>query len=284
MALAPQVGGEIVSADSRHVYCYMDIGTNKPPPREQSAVPHHLIDLRDPHENFSLGEYVSLARAAISDVQSRGRVPLLVGGTGQYVRALLEGWQVPEVPAQPELRERWLTFAAQHGASALAAELESQDPFALQTIDPRNVRRVVRALEVMTVTGRRWSELQHRQPMDPSRVQVIYVNLPRDELYARADARLLAMIEQGWREEVRALLDLLAARGIDPDAANRLPSMSALGYREMIALVRGQISLEDAIIQIKRETRRFIRAQDTWFRKMTQPKDEPRSGEEREDY
>jgi tRNA dimethylallyltransferase len=177
-----------------------------------------------------------------------------------------------------------LTFAAQHGASALAAELESQDPFALQTIDPRNVRRVVRALEVMTVTGRRWSELQHRQPMDPSRVQVIYVNLPRDELYARADARLLAMIEQGWREEVRALLDLLAARGIDLDAANRLPSMSALGYREMIALVRDQISLEDAIIQIKRETRRFIRAQDTWFRKMTQPKDEPRSGEEREDY
>lgn len=269
MALAPQVDGEIVSADSRHVYRGLDIGTNKPTREERSSVPHHLLDLRDPHENFSLGEYVTLARNAITDVQRRGKVPLLVGGTGQYVRAVLEGWQVPEVPPQPEIRSRWLAFAAERGAAALQAELATRDPSALETIDMRNVRRVVRALEVMEVTGLRWSDLQRRQPLDCSQVEVVYINHPRDELYARADARLLQMIEQGWVEEVRALVTELATRGIEDEAASRLPSMSALGYREMIAVVRGLATLDEAITRIKRETRRFIRAQDTWFRKLT---------------
>ena len=268
MALAPRVDGEIVSADSRHVYRRMDIGTNKPTPQERSAIPHHLIDIRDPHESFSLGEYVALARTAIHDVQSRGKVPLLVGGTGQYIRAVLEGWQVPEVPPHPEIRARWMALADEQGAPALWSELLSRDPAAQQTIDPRNVRRVLRALEVMEVTGRRWSELQQRRPLDPSQVQLIYVSLPREELYARADKHLIYMIEQGWVDEVRALLDELAARGIDADAAMRLPSMSSLGYREIAAVVRGQISLDEAITQIKHETRRFIRAQDTWFRKI----------------
>ena len=268
MALAPQLDGEIISADSRHIYRHMDIGTNKPTPDEQAAIRHHLIDLRDPHEDFSLGEYVMLARAAISDVQSRRKVPLLVGGTGQYVRAVLEGWQVPTVPPQPELRARWLAIAAERGSDALAAELIARDPAALQSIDPRNVRRVVRALEVIQVTGQRWSDLQRHQPMDRARMQIIYVNLPRDQLYARADARLHAMIQQGWVEEVRGLLETLAARGIDANAATRLPSMSALGYRELIAVVHNQTTLEQAIAQIKHETRRFIRAQDTWFRKI----------------
>jgi tRNA dimethylallyltransferase len=271
MTLLPQLGGEIVSADSRHVYRRMDIGTNKPTPVERAAIPHHLIDIRDPHESFSLGEYVALARAVISDVRSRGKVPVLVGGTGQYVRALLEGWQVPEVEPRPDIRARWLAFAVERGQDALRAELEARDPLALQTIDPRNVRRVVRALEVMEVTGRRWSELQRREPLDPAQVQIIYVNLPREELYARADARLLAMIEQGWPDEVRRLLAELAARGVDATAAARLPAMSSLGYREMSAFVQGQITLDEAIAAIKRETRRFIRAQDTWFRKIASP-------------
>ena len=268
MALAPRVDGEIVSADSRHVYRRMDIGTNKPTPQERSAIPHHLIDIRDPHESFSLGEYVALARTAIHDVQSRGKVPLLVGGTGQYIRAVLEGWQVPEVPPHPEIRARWMALADEQGAPALWSELLSRDPAAQQTIDPRNVRRVLRALEVMEVTGRRWSELQQRRPLDPSQVQLIYVSLPREELYARADKHLIYMIEQGWVDEVRALLDELAARGIDADAAMRLPSMSSLGYREIAGVVRGQMTPDEAITQIKHATRRFIRAQDTWFRKI----------------
>ena len=269
MDMAPRLGGEIISADSRHVYKRMDIGTNKPTPEERRAVPHHLIDIREPHESFSLGEYVALARAAIKDVQTRGKVPLLVGGTGQYVRAVLEGWQVPEVPPHPEVRERWLTFNTEHGSAALWGELLSRDPAAEETIDPRNVRRVVRALEVMEVTGRRWSELQRRAPLDRAQVQIIYVNLPRDELYTRADTRLLHMVEQGWLEEVGALLVELSGRGIRSDTAMRLPALSSLGYREMAAVVRGEITLDEAITRIKHETRRFIRAQDTWFRKIS---------------
>ncbi len=268
MDMAPRLGGEIISADSRHVYKRMDIGTNKPSPQERQAVPHHLIDIREPHESFSLGEYVALARAAIKDVQIRGKVPLLVGGTGQYVRAVLEGWQVPQVPPHPAVRERWLAFTTEHGCAALWGELLSRDPAAEETIDPRNVRRVVRALEVMEVTGRRWSELQRRAPLDRAQVQIIYVNLPRDELYIRADARLQRMVEQGWLEEVRALLDELAGHGMRAETATRLPSMSSLGYREMAAVARGEITLDEAITRIKRETRRFIRAQDTWFRRI----------------
>ncbi len=264
MDLAPRLGGEIISADSRHIYRRMDIGTNKPSLHDRIIVPHHLIDIREPHEHFSLGEYARLARAAIQDVRARGKVPMLVGGTGQYVRALLEGWQVPEVPPREEVRQRWLAYAAERGIEALRAELLARDPAALETIDPRNIRRVVRALEVMEATGERWSDLQRREPMDLSRAQIEVVNLPRPELYARADARLLAMVEQGWLDEVRALLAGLDGRGI---AAEALPSMSALGYRQMIDVARGRLTLDEAVAAIKHDTRRFIRAQDTWFRK-----------------
>ena len=192
-----------------------------------------------------------------------------MGGTGQYIRAVLEGWQVPEVAPQPDIRARWLALAAERGAGALQAELIARDPAALQTIDPHNVRRVIRALEVMEVTGQLWSELQRSQPLERSKVQIITVNLPREELYQRADARLLRMIAQGWPDEVRRLLAELAAHDIGAEEALRLPSMSALGYREMVALVRGQATLDETIAAIKRETRRFIRAQDTWFRKIT---------------
>ncbi len=266
MTLAAEVGGEIISADSRHIYRRMDIGTNKPTRMDCSIVPHHLIDLREPQQSFSLSEYVRLARAAIADVRARGKVPLLVGGTGQYVRALLEGWRVPEVPPREDIRRRWQAFMALHGQDALRRELEARDPAALTTIDPRNVRRVIRALEVMEITGARWSELQRREPPDLRGVSILYINLPRPALYARADARLRDMIEQGWLDETRALLDYLGRQGIDPDAALKLPAMSALGYRQMIAVARGQMTLEEAIAAIQRDTRRFIRAQDTWFR------------------
>lgn len=268
MALAPQINGEIVSADSRHVYAGMDIGTNKPTPEEQRAAPHHLLDARQPHEPFSLAEYVALARAAITGIEARGRTPLLVGGTGQYVRALVEGWQVPEVPPDEAARARWLAVAQTQGQDALFAELLARDPAAGASIDKRNVRRVVRALEVIEATGRRWSDLQrHEAPDTP--VEWIYVNQPREALFAVADARIARMLEQGWLDETRALLSALNARGIAPDDALRLPAMSALGYRELAQVSLGRMTLDAAVEAIKRETRRFIRMQDTWFRKMT---------------
>jgi len=266
LSLAPQVNGEIVSADSRHVYRRMDIGTNKPTPAERQRVSHHLLDLREPDEPFSLAEYLELAWAAIADIRRRGKMPLLVGGTGQYVRAILRGWQVPPVPPNPALRDYWTRYAQTHGREALFAELCRRDPDAGRMIDPRNVRRVVRALEVIESTGQRWSALQ-RSDQPALRIKVIYLNLPRETLYARADARILDMIKAGWLDETAALLDFFAQRGMDADAALRLPAMSALGYREMAMVVLGRLELDQAIEAIKRATRRFIRAQDVWFRR-----------------
>ena len=267
LELGPRVNGEVISADSRHVYTQMDIGTNKPTQEECDIVPHHLLNVRELHQPFSLAEYVKLARAAITEIQSRGKTPMLVGGTGQYVRAVLEGWQVPEVPPNDAIREKWLAYEQQHGQAALFAELLARDPQSTETIDPRNVRRVVRALEVMEVTGQLWSALQRRQPLGLE-VQMHEVNLKREELYSRADARIAKMLAQGWQQECEALLAFLAAKGFDADAALKLPAMSSLGYRELCGVVRGQLGLDAAVAQIKHETRRYIRMQDTWFRKL----------------
>lgn len=269
LELGPRVNGEVISADSRHVYTQMDIGTNKPTQEECAAVPHHLLNVREPHESFSLAEYVKLARAAIAEIQSRGKTPMLVGGTGQYVRAVLEGWQVPEVPPNDAIREKWLAYEQQHGQAALFAELLARDPQSNESIDPRNVRRVVRALEVMEVTGQKWSALQRRQPLGLE-VQMHEVNLKREELYSRADARIAKMLALGWLRECEALLAFLAAKGFDADAALKLPAMSSLGYRELCGVVHGGVGmgLDAAVAQIKHETRRFIRMQDTWFRKL----------------
>ncbi len=266
MELAAQLDGEIISADSRHVYRGMTIGTNKPTADEQARVRHHLLDLRDPHEPFSLSEYLDLARAAIDDVSARGKTPMLVGGTGQYVRAVIEGWQVPEVPPNEDIRRRWTAYAEAHGAEALNRELIKLDPAAATTIDPRNVRRVIRALEVIEVTGQKWSDLQRKSPMDSGLLQIVNVALPREVLYERADARILQMVRDGWLDETRQLLQFLASVGIDAAKAKTLPSMSALGYTDMIEVALGQLSMDEAITRIKADTRRFIRMQDAWFR------------------
>lgn len=270
MQAASQINGEIISADSRHVFRRMNIGTNKPTQVEQATVPHHLLDVCEPYDSYSLAEYVAQARAAIADIRARDKMPMLVGGTGQYVRAVLQGWQVPNVPPNEALRDQWLQFAQANGTDALYAELLKRDP-AATFIDQRNVRRVVRALEVMAVTGQRWSDLQQRQPL-PLRTHIEYVNLPREELYARADARVHAMLAQGWLDETRALLDFFAQQDIDAAHALQLPAMSALGYREMAHVILGTLLLDDAIVEIKRATRRFIRMQDAWFRKDTRKK------------
>lgn len=261
LLLARELGGEIVSADSRQVYRGMDIGTAKITPREMAGIPHHLIDIRQPDEAISLGEYKRLADAVIEDVMTRGRLPLLVGGTGQYVRAVVEGWQIPEAPPQPELRRTLEEQAASEGKEAVFARLQELDPASARAIDYRNLRRVIRAIEVCIVTGRPFSELQTKQP--PSwRIVQIGLTRPRQQLYARADARIEAMFDAGWVEEVQCLL----ARGYSPD----LSSFASLGYREVAAYLAREYDLEEAKIRIRRATRNFIRRQYNWFR-LTNP-------------
>jgi tRNA dimethylallyltransferase len=254
LALAPRFNAEIVSADSRQIYRGMTVGTAKATPAERALVPHHLLDIRDPDEPFSLADYLALATAAIAGIHARGRLPLLVGGTAQYIYALLEGWQAPPVPPQPALRVR----LAARGAAALHARLQQVDPAAAAKIGPHNLRRLVRALEVYEVTGRPISALQARQP-PPYRTLRLGLTLPRAALYARVDARVDAQLRGGLVEEVRALL----AAGYPPD----LPAFKSMGYLEIIRYLQGECSLEEARRQIMVNTHRYVRHQETWLRR-----------------
>lgn len=255
--LCEAFGGEIVSADSRQVYRGMDIGTAKPTPDERQRVPHHLIDILDPDQILTLAEFQERAYAAVDDIARRGRVPFLVGGTGQYVMAVVEGWTVPEVAPDWAFRDQLYAEAREVGLAALHARLAQVDPVAAARIDPRNVRRVIRALEVFHATGKPISEAQRKVP-PPYRILMIGLTLPRDVLYQRIDARVDEMIRQGLVSEVQRLID----QGYTWD----LPSMSGLGYVEIGQYLRGEVSLDEAIRLIKRNTRRFVRHQYNWFR------------------
>ncbi len=256
IALAQALAGEIVSADSRQVYRHMDIGTAKPTPEQRAAVPHHLLDLVDPDEPFGLAEFLDAARPVIAEIAGRGRLPLVVGGTGQYITALIEGWSVPHVAPNPHLRAELEAYAAARGAQALHDRLRAIDPQAADLIHPNNVRRVVRALEVCQTTSQRFSDLRRKQP-PPYRVRQIGLTLARERLYARADQRFDAMMAAGLLDEVRGLL----ARGYD----RRLPSMSGLGYAELTAHLLDGEPLAESIQRAKHNTHDFIRRQYTWF-------------------
>jgi tRNA dimethylallyltransferase len=255
--LAKALAGEVVSADSRLFYRGMDIGTAKPTPEERARVPHHLIDIADPDETVGLAEFQEQASAAIAGVQSRGRLPLLVGGTGQYVRAVVEGWQIPRVLPDLNLRTGLETQAEREGAGALHARLADLDPVAAERIDPRNVRRVIRALEVCLITGQPISEQQRKHPPAYPIIQ-IGLTRTRPDLYARVDRRVKAMMDAGLADEVRRLIDA----GFSWD----LPAMSGLGYMQFRPYFEGRASLEEVAAEIKRATRRFIRQQYNWFR------------------
>lgn len=256
--LAKHAAVHVVNADSRQVYRGMSIGTAKPAPEERAAVPHHLIDVVDPSDGYSLAAFLSQARSAIDDVLARGARPVVVGGTGQYVWGLAEGWQAPEVPPQEELRARLEREAAEHGAAALHARLARVDAHAAASIDPRNVRRVVRALEVWQVTGKRFSSLRKKGEV-PFESRLFGIDVGREELRARIDARVDGMIARGWLEEVRALLEA----GYGPE----LPAFSAAGYQELAAHLRGELTLDEAVASAKKATHRLARSQASWFRR-----------------
>lgn len=247
-----------MSADSRQVYRGLDIGTAKPTREEQAAARHHLIDIIEPDQTLGVAEYQALAYAAIEDILQRQRLPFLVGGSGQYVRAVVEGWRVPLVPPDASLRARLQSDADRYGSLALHARLAEVDPAAAARIDHRNVRRVIRALEVYLKTGVPISQLQQAQS-PPYAILRIGLTMPRERLYARIDARVDHMVAEGLLAEVEAAI----ARGCHLG----LPAMSGLGYRQMGQYLAGQLAWDEAVQLIKKETRRFVRQQYAWFRR-----------------
>lgn len=257
IALGRRLRGQVVSADSRQIYRRMDIGTAKATPQEQALLPHHLLDIVEPDDVLTLAQYQALAYDAIDAILAQGDLPLLVGGTGQYVRAVLEGWTIPEIPPDHALRAELESVAQAEGIQALHSRLEAVDPVAAARIDARNVRRVIRALEVHTLTGQPISCLQRKDPPGYDVLQ-IGLTMERGPLYARIDNRIDRMVAEGLVQEVESLL----AQGYDPD----MPSMTGLGYRQIVQYLRGEIDIDEAVRLSRRDTRRFVRQQYNWFR------------------
>lgn len=255
--LAEKLNGEIISADSRLFYRGMDIGTAKPSREEMARVPHYLIDIVNPDETLSLAVFQQKASSLIQDIHKRGKLPLLVGGTGQYIRAVTQGWSPPEVIPDEKLRSEFERLKEEKGRDWLYAELKSRDPEAAEKIDPRNIRRTIRALEVIHITGKKFSE-QRTQGESPYHLITIGLTRPRDELYRRVDERIDKMFAEGFLNEVKGLLEA----GYSPT----LPSMSAIGYRECVSVIKGDLTIDHAKTEMKRTTRVFVRRQGNWFK------------------
>jgi len=255
--LAKIANAEIVSADSRYFYRGMDIGTAKPTPEERQSIPHHLIDVADPDETWSLALFQQKAYDAIASIHERGKNVIVVGGTGQYIRALLQGWSPPTMEADLVMRSVLEDWANEIGPMEIHKKLAILDPIAAGKIDYRNVRRTIRALEVIFGSGQRFSE-QRKVTESPYSFLILGLNRSRSSLYQRIDQRIDQMIRQGFIEEVAGLLE----KGYSP----ALPSMSAIGYREISAYLNHEISLDEAIRLIKQRTRNFVRRQANWFK------------------
>jgi len=255
--LAERLDGEIVSVDSRLFYRGMDIGTAKPTTDEQARVPHHLIDIADPDETLSLAVFQQKAREIIGDIHTRNKLPFLVGGTGQYVRAVIQGWTPPEVEPDEDMRNELESQKEEYGVYWLYEKLMNLDPEAAEKIDPRNYRRTIRALEVIMTTGKKFSE-QRGQSDSPYHLVMIGLTRPRDELYQRVDARIEIMFANKFIVEVKGLLE----KGYSPS----LPTMSAIGYRECVSVIKGELTEEQAKVQIRHATRVYVRRQANWFK------------------
>jgi tRNA dimethylallyltransferase len=257
IAVAHALEGEVISVDAYQVYRGLDIGTAKASVEQRARVPHHLIDIADPARPMTLARWLDLAQAALADIWSRGRLPILAGGSGQYVWALLEGWQVPRVAPDPALRAELETLAAEGGAPALLERLRGLDPDAARRIDGSNPRRLVRAIEVVQREGRPLAACQARSPVAAD-VLVLGLRLPREELYPRLDARTDAMYAAGFVDEVRRL------RG--EDKGETAAVRAGVGYREASEYLDGKIDLPEAIRLHKLANHRLVRRQNAWFK------------------
>lgn len=258
LALAPELGAEIVNADSLQVYRELNIGTAKPTPAERAVVPHHLIDVAAPDEPYDAARYLTEARAVIAELTRRGIKPLVVGGTGLYIKALLGGL-FPDGGKYPEIRARLKEELAAQGLPALYERLRRLDPATAHRLPPGDTYRILRALEVVEGSGRPLSELAaaHRFADRPYETVKIGLTRPREELYARIEARVEAMLAAGWLEEVKGLISRYP-----PD----LKPLKALGYRHLVAYLQGKLGFKEAVAAIKRDTRRYAKRQLTWFR------------------
>jgi tRNA dimethylallyltransferase len=257
LSIARDLKAEIVTADSRQVYRHMDIGTNKPTLAERASVPHHLIDVVDPDSDFSLALYCRLATEAIKSIRLRGKLALLVGGSGLSIWSLIEGWKIPPVPANVELRAHMEARAEREGSHILYQELQDVDPLAAAKIHPSNARRIIRGLEIYHETGQLPSRLRRKEAPDFHSL-IIGLTMARSELYNRIDNRVDNMIDRGFIDEVKGLL------GMGYNLS--LPSMSGIGYRQIGQFLKGEMFLPAAIDKMKSETHRLARHQYAWFR------------------
>lgn len=259
--LAQRLGAEIVSADSMQVYRQMDIGTAKPTPDEQRQAVFHALDAADPDQEWTLADYQRLGEAACDKAAERGQIPLIVGGTGLYVRALTTRLDIPAAPPDENLRARWRGFAQEHGNEALLAEVRKIDPQTAARLHVNDIGRQIRALEVYAATGRTLSDLHAENQANQGIAQPLLYGLhfaDRGQLYARIDSRVDAMIAAGFLSEVRHLRDCGYSATLKP--------MQALGYKQLNTFLAGDMPWDAAVAEMKQETRRFSKRQLIWFR------------------
>ena len=263
MNIARALNGEIINADSRQIYKRMTIGTAKPTRDDMQSVPHHLFDFRCPDENFSVFEFMELVSHTESDIRSRGKIPILVGGTGQYLSALLENWSLNGGPPNQKIRNHLTSRLENLGISDLVEELTNKDPESARTIDLRNPRRVVRALEKLYNSDKKSKFPSNKTVQPPLEMSLFGIQMPRKHLYARVDLRADNMVRNGWIIETQNLLDT----GYDLE----LPAMGGIGYKEISQYLNGNSTWESCITRIKSRTHRLIRSQNNWFNRIDRP-------------
>ncbi|MBQ8814324.1 MAG: tRNA (adenosine(37)-N6)-dimethylallyltransferase MiaA [Lachnospiraceae bacterium] len=261
IGLAKRINGAIISADSMQVYRHMDIGSAKVTPEEMDGVPHYLIDVLEPSEEFSVHTFKQMAEAALEDIYEKGMIPIVVGGTGFYIQALLYDIQFTDTDTDTEYREKMEKLAESNGADWLHEQLRAVDPEAAEQIHANNVKRVIRALEYFHQTGQKISEHNETERQRTSPYNYVYFVLNRDraELYRRIDYRVDKMLERGLLDEVKALKEMGYTRD--------MVAMKGLGYKEVLDYFSGEITLEEAIYRVKRDSRHFAKRQLTWFRR-----------------
>jgi len=258
--IAKKVGGEVVSCDSMQIYKYMNIGTAKPTAEEQGAVKHHMLDIVEPFENFSVAEFTKRARECIDEISSRSKVPILAGGTGLYFDSIVENVVFPDIGEAPDYRREMYELAERCGNESVHALLAQKDAQAAEKIHPNNLRRVVRALEVCRLTGKTFTQVNAESRREAVYDTLIFgIDIERELLYDRINRRVDVMMEEGLLEEVRGLADM----GVSSDST----AMQAIGYKELIEYFEGRMTFEEAVEKIKMESRRYAKRQLTWFRR-----------------
>ncbi|WP_078554530.1 tRNA (adenosine(37)-N6)-dimethylallyltransferase MiaA [Bacillus alkalicellulosilyticus] len=256
--LAKAFDGEIISGDSMQIYRDMDIGTAKVTSDEMEGIPHHLIDIKDPTESFTVAEFQNLVQPLITDLNQKGKLPFLVGGTGLYVKAITHNYQFAEGPSDEDYRNALETFVEKHGVVSLHEKLKEIDPISYKNLHPNNYRRVIRALEVFKVTGQPMSDMQHdEEKPSPYDLVMIGLTMDRDVLYSRINERVDKMMEAGLLEEAK----LLYEKGVKD-----FQSVQAIGYKEIYDYLEGRVTLEEAVSNLKQNSRRYAKRQLTWFR------------------